>query len=78
MKILVTGAGGQLGHEVVRCLNQSNHEVITPGRQELDFMFPDAAGRVIAGYRPDRVINCAAYTQVDNCLLYTSPSPRDL
>jgi dTDP-4-dehydrorhamnose reductase len=65
MKVLVTGADGQLGHEVVRCLHAAGHEVIAPGLQELDFMFPEAAGKVIAGYRPDRVINCAAYTQVD-------------
>jgi dTDP-4-dehydrorhamnose reductase len=65
MRVLVTGARGQLGHDMVRVLRQAGTEPITPGRQELDFMRPDSITRSIAAHRPDWVVNCAAYTQVD-------------
>lgn len=65
MKILVTGASGQLGSELVRLLGPAAHEVITPGRAELDLLQTERIAAVIERYRPDQVINCAAYTAVD-------------
>lgn len=66
MKVLVTGAGGQLGREFVLLLEQSGIEAIALTRGELE-LSGDAG--VIAGciesYRADWVVNCAAYTQVD-------------
>jgi dTDP-4-dehydrorhamnose reductase len=65
MKILVTGAPGQLGSEVVRCFSSLGHDVIAPGKRDLNLLRPDQIRQSVADYRPDWVINCAAYTQVD-------------
>lgn len=65
MQVLVTGATGQLGSEVVRCLQQQGHEVTAPVRAEMDFLDPDAVARQVDRLRPDWLVNCAAWTQVD-------------
>ncbi len=65
MKVLVTGARGQLGHDVVSTLRKAGTEAITPQRDELDFMLPETIADTVETHRPDWVINCAAYTQVD-------------
>ena len=65
MKILVTGVSGQLGGEVVTEFKQLGHEVIAADRHMLDFMQPAQAAALIRSEQPDWVINCAAYTQVD-------------
>jgi len=66
MKILVTGGSGQLGHEVLKLLRNTPHELHAPSLTELDLLYPARIGTVIERYRPDRVINCAAYTAVDH------------
>ena len=65
MKILVTGASGQLGRETVLALQAAGEDVVGMGRKELDFMNPGNVSDTIAAHRADWVINCAAYTQVD-------------
>lgn len=65
MKILVTGAAGQLGREIVLALQDKKNKVVAIDRAELDFMQPDRVSEGIAQERADWVINCAAYTQVD-------------
>jgi dTDP-4-dehydrorhamnose reductase len=65
MKVLVTGGSGQLGHEVTSLLRQRDCQVIVPSLDELDFLTPESVDEIIARHRPDQVINCAAYTQVD-------------
>jgi dTDP-4-dehydrorhamnose reductase len=65
MRVLVTGATGQLGSEVVTAMLAGGHEVIAPGRAELDFMRPAAIAGLTHEVAADWVINCAAYTQVD-------------
>lgn len=65
MKVLVTGAGGQLGHEILLMLKVEGAEVIGVDRKDIDFSHPDTVANKIARYRADWVINCGAYTQVD-------------
>ena len=65
MKILVTGANGQLGRETVLMLQKAGQEVIATTRQELDFSSPENITSIIANHQANWVINCAAYTQVD-------------
>ena len=65
MKVLVTGAFGQLGSEVVRVFREQGHAVVAPARQDLNLLRPDQIRQGVAASKPDWVINCAAYTQVD-------------
>ena len=65
MRILVTGSTGQVGSEVLRAFAHSGHELIAPGRRELDFLNPEGVAGQVRRLRADWVINCAAYTQVD-------------
>ncbi len=65
MKILVTGAGGQLGKELSRLLPERGHETIPMNRAGLDVTDSRAVGRTIEEYAPGLVINAAAFTGVD-------------
>ncbi|VAW82218.1 dTDP-4-dehydrorhamnose reductase [hydrothermal vent metagenome] len=65
MTILVTGANGQLGRELVLALQAGGDPFIAIGRDELDLSRPDTVAAAIADYAADWVINCAAYTHVD-------------
>jgi len=65
VKILVVGAGGQLGREAVLAFTALGHEVIALGRGELDLAASRDIAGSIAAYQANWVINCAAYTQVD-------------
>ena len=67
MKVLVTGAAGQLGREMVRVAGTAVVAGLT--RADLDVTDRDAAHTVVAGLRPDVVVNCAAWTDVDGCEL---------
>ena len=66
MKILVTGAGGMLGSDVVARLSGA-HEVIGVTRQEYDVLDEAGVRAFTAKTRPDWVIHCAAFTNVDGC-----------
>ena len=65
MRLLVTGAAGQMGFEVARSFTRSGHEVIAPTLEELDFMDPRHVATSARKLQADWIINCAAYTQVD-------------
>ena len=65
MKILITGALGQLGQALRRQLEDTNHEVWYTDRAELDLTSSDAVNTFVAQKRPTAIINCAAYTAVD-------------
>ena len=65
MKVLVTGIGGQLGHDVVRELERRGHEVVGVGRGEMDITDAGKVREVIGACAPDAVIHCSAYTAVD-------------
>jgi dTDP-4-dehydrorhamnose reductase len=65
MKVLVTGAGGMLGHDVVRVAEDMRHQVVALTRDDLDVTDPARVERIITRERPGAVINCAAWTNVD-------------
>jgi dTDP-4-dehydrorhamnose reductase len=65
MKVLVTGAGGMLGRDVVLAAGNAGHDVVGFGHTELDVTDAGALGSKFELERPDVVINCAAWTDVD-------------
>lgn len=65
MKLLVTGAGGMLGRDVARAGQRGGHELSLLARSELDITDAGAVDRAVDEHRPDAVLNCAAWTDVD-------------
>lgn len=65
MKVLITGAQGQLGQDVVAICSQAGFEVIACSRADLDITDEAQCLQVVTGHRPDCIIHCAAYTAVD-------------
>ena len=63
MKILITGAHGMLGQDVVAVLRAAGHQVTATDLPEVDITDPASCARAVAGH--DVVINTAAYTAVD-------------
>ena len=64
MRILLTGANGQLGQELQRVL--TGEDVIPANRPDYELMDPTLSAK-IAATRPDLVIHLAGYTDVDGC-----------
>jgi dTDP-4-dehydrorhamnose reductase len=65
MRLLVTGAAGMLGRDVAAAAESAGHDVTGLARRDLDITDPDAVRAAVAAARPDAVINCAAWTDVD-------------
>ena len=66
MKVLVTGAGGQLGYDVIEELNKRNIACQGADLAEFDIPAFNATVNFIINYMPDVVVHCSAYTAVDN------------
>ena len=65
MKVLVTGAGGMLGRDVMLAAGNAGHDVVGFGHTELDVTDAAAIAAKFESERPDVAINCAAWTDVD-------------
>ena len=69
MNILVTGANGQLGHEMQRVAKSSNHNYIftdvADGYEKLDITNIEDIRNMVKKNNVDIIVNCAAYTNVD-------------
>src|SRR5690606_4951448 len=65
MKVIVTGAGGMLGGDVVSELVARDHEVYALARANLDITDPADVEDALGEIGPDVVVNCAAWTDVD-------------
>ena len=65
MRILITGAGGQVGRELVDVFR--DHEVLAFDHGSLDVGDRDAVLGTVTSIRPDVIVNGAAYTAVDAC-----------
>jgi dTDP-4-dehydrorhamnose reductase len=63
---LVAGAGGMLGCDLVAALTGSGEDVLGLSRKELDVTDETAVAAALADCRPDVVVNCAAWTAVDD------------
>ena len=65
MKVLVTGANGQLGYEVINELKKRSIKCIAADREEFDITDFLATQNFIMNCSPDAVIHCGAYTMVE-------------
>jgi dTDP-4-dehydrorhamnose reductase len=61
-RVLVTGGGGQLGREFALLLGS---DAVALGRAELDVADEESVARAFALHRPELVLHCAAWTDVD-------------
>ena len=65
MKILLTGSNGMLAYDLAKILKDNNFEVFSFNKKELDITDFLNSNKIITSIKPDIVINCAAYTNVD-------------
>lgn len=66
-RVLVTGAGGQLGLDVLDAFRAQDVEVVGLTHGNLDVADRDAVFAAVEQHRPDTVVHCAAWTNVDGC-----------
>ena len=74
MRVLITGAGGQLGRELTEAFNAGNagnaaHSVVACDHAALDVADRERTLQVIGQIEPDAVVHAAAWTDVDGCQL---------
>jgi dTDP-4-dehydrorhamnose reductase len=67
MKVLVTGAGGQLGLDLVATCRAAGDEVVALAHADLDVADRDAVHAAVLAAVPDVVLHCGAWTAVDAC-----------
>lgn len=67
MKILITGARGLVGRALTEHCQSCGDEVFTYDHGSLDIADAQAVETIVSDRRPDAVINCAAWTDVDGC-----------
>jgi dTDP-4-dehydrorhamnose reductase len=67
LRMLITGANGQLGRELTEILPERGHEVTALPRGELDIADATSVERAVEAHSPELVVNAAAYTDVDGC-----------
>jgi dTDP-4-dehydrorhamnose reductase len=65
MRVVITGAGGQLGHDLVDAF--ADHEVVAVDHAHLDVADRDAVLQLLGAVQPDAVVHGAAWTAVDAC-----------
>ena len=66
-RVLVTGASGMLGSDLVFLLTAAGYDVLARPRADLDITDSGAVARELRELRPDVLVNCAAFTKVDDC-----------
>lgn len=79
MKYLITGVSGQLGYDVKRELLSrgiAEADIATPRTAEMDITDKQAVEKYVENFRPDVIIHCAAYTNVDGAEGDQKPAVR--
>jgi dTDP-4-dehydrorhamnose reductase len=67
VRVMIVGAGGQLGSDLVEVLRESKDEVVPLTRRDLDVTEPLALREKLAEHLPDVIVNCSVYHPVDEC-----------
>jgi len=66
MKVMITGAKGMLGTDLCQVLAR-DHDLISVDVDDFDVTDAPAVSEFVARHRPEMVIHCAAWTDVDGC-----------
>ena len=66
-RIALLGATGQLGHDIARVAGEKGLELIPFGHEEVEVADLESVKKALAKIRPEVVVNCAAFHQVDRC-----------
>ena len=66
MKVPVTGSGGMLARNLIPILSGRGYETLAPAESELDITDQNTISATVENIRPELIINCAAYTRVDD------------
>lgn len=68
MKVLVSGAGGQLGTDLLAAFGRpGHHDVLGATRSEMDLSERSSVLAAVTGWRPELIVNAGAWTAVDAC-----------
>jgi len=67
MRVVIIGAGGQLGSDLTEVLRHCGEEVVPLTRQDVDVTDSRAARDTLGRYAPEVIVNCAVYHPVDEC-----------
>ena len=67
MRVLVTGAEGMLGQELVPALESAGHQVLGLGHGDADVTQPGALAGALESFEPEWIFHLAAFTRVDDC-----------
>src|SRR5579864_3031866 len=67
MRIVIVGAGGQLGSDLAEVLRDSGEEVVPLTRQDLDVTESTALRDKLTQIAPNVILNCSVYHPVDDC-----------
>jgi dTDP-4-dehydrorhamnose reductase len=67
VRVLLTGAGGQLGTDLAAAFDRPHHVVLAAGHAALDVADRDAVAGAVGAFGPDLIVHAAAWTQVDAC-----------
>lgn len=65
MKYIITGSSGQLAKAFIKNFKELNFDFIAPSEQDLDITNKEKISGIFSQYKPDAVINCAAYNNVE-------------
>jgi dTDP-4-dehydrorhamnose reductase len=65
MRLVIAGAAGMLGQDLVTAARSGGHEALGLSRAQLDISDPEAVAGALVAAQPDVVLNCAAWTNVD-------------
>jgi dTDP-4-dehydrorhamnose reductase len=65
VRVLIAGAGGMLAREAIAAARRRGHQVVALPRERLDITNPRSIDEATSAARPDAVINCAAWSDVD-------------
>ncbi|MDD2524388.1 MAG: dTDP-4-dehydrorhamnose reductase [Endomicrobiaceae bacterium] len=65
MKFLITGSSGQLAKAFINTFNKDSIDYLAPNEQELDITNQSKIANIFTEYKPNFIINCAAYTNVE-------------